>query len=82
MPNVAHISAMSEIVVEKEIARAKPAGTPRLYFPKEIFDALWGKDDRIPVKIVFERNRITIERKSAEKTVFIDADADCEVISQ
>lgn len=73
---------MNEIVVEKVIARAKPAETPRLYFPKEIFDAIWGKDDRIPVKIVFDKNRITIERKCDEKSAFIDTDADCEVICE
>ena len=61
MSYIAHINAM--IVVEKEIIRRKGSGTPEVLFPKQIFDAIWGREERIPVKIVFEsENRIVIER--------------------
>jgi len=53
------------IEVEKEIVRRRPSNTPEILFPKQIFDAVWGLDDRIPVRIVFESpDKIVIERKN------------------
>ena len=50
--------------INKEIKRRKPSGTPEILFPKQLFDSIWGTDERIPVVIVFESPyRIIIERK-------------------
>jgi len=55
-----------EVKVPKYIKRRKPSGTPEILLPKQIFDAIWGTEDKIPVNIVFEsENRIVIERKDS-----------------
>jgi len=54
--------------VEKEVVRKSGTGTPEILFPKQIFDSAWGKDDRIPVRIVFvNENEIRILRKEPKK---------------
>jgi hypothetical protein len=66
MPYLAHICGMSvELRASKVIKRRKPSGTPELLFPKQLFDAVWGTEEAIPVEIVFESgSRIIIKRKN------------------
>lgn len=69
------------IETKKRIVRNPSGGTPHIYFPKQIFDAVWGHEDEIPVKVIFEgKNRIVIQRIT-DNGDFIDADSDAEVIA-
>lgn len=53
---IAHICDMSSVIlkINKEIKRRKPSITPKILFPRQLFDSIWSTDERIPVVIVFE----------------------------
>jgi len=58
------------IEIVKKIDRNPNGGSPYISFPKQIFDALWGTDDEIPVRIRFvDKTKIVIERVEVQKEV-------------